>query len=361
MEFALSEEQELLVDSVSKMLASACSVDELRSQASGEITFSDKINNEFIGMGLNGLLVPEDLGGSGLGILEASLISEQIGKFAAPAIWVGNSVMTPMCLSNGDNKELAEKWLPKIADGSSTSGIAINEFISKREDNGLSLDDGKISGISIFAIDAEKNPDIIITAVEDELYLIETANEKIEISNLPTIDTTRVMSEIVFHSCTAHKINGGKELIKKIIDSGRVVLSADLLGASQNMLDKAIEYSLERKQFNRIIGSFQAVKHMCAEMAADLEPCRSLVWYASYAQNDIPEESHLTACHAKAHLSEVAHDIARTATQVHGGMGFTDLLGLHYWFKRIGLTRQIFGGPEIVRKEAAVSQGFLNN
>ena len=277
-------------------------------------------------MGLNGLLVPEDLGGSGLGILEASLISEQIGKFAAPAIWVGNSVMTPMCLSNGDNKELAEKWLPKIADGSSTSGIAINEFISKREDNGLSLDDGKISGISIFAIDAEKNPDIIITAVEDELYLIETANEKIEISNLPTIDTTRVMSEIVFHSCTAHKINGGKELIKKIIDSGRVVLSADLLGASQNMLDKAIEYSLERKQFNRIIGSFQAVKHMCAEMAADLEPCRSLVWYASYAQNDIPEESHLTACHAKAHLSEVAHDIARTATQVHGGMGFTDLL-----------------------------------
>ena len=361
MEFALSEEQELLVDSVSKMLGSACSVDELRSQASGEIAFSDKINNEFIGMGLNGLLVPEDLGGSGLGILEASLISEQIGKFAAPAIWVGNSVMTPMCLSNGDNKELAEKWLPKIADGSSTSGIAINEFISKREDNGLSLDDGKISGISIFAIDAEKNPDIIITAVEDELYLIETANEKIEISNLPTIDTTRVMSEIVFHSCTAHKINGGKELIKKIIDSGRVVLSADLLGASQNMLDKAIEYSLERKQFNRIIGSFQAVKHMCAEMAADLEPCRSLVWYASYAQNDIPEESHLTACHAKAHLSEVAHDIARTATQVHGGMGFTDLLGLHYWFKRIGLTRQILGGPEIVRKEAAISQGFLNN
>ena len=113
------------------MLASACSVDELRSQASGEIAFSDKINNEFIGMGLNGLLVPEDLGGSGLVILEASLISEQIGKFAAPAIWVGNSVMTPMCLSNGDNKELAEKWLPKIADGSSTSGIDINDFISK--------------------------------------------------------------------------------------------------------------------------------------------------------------------------------------------------------------------------------------
>ena len=358
MEFALSEEQELLVDSVSKMLSSSCNVDELRSQASGEKTFSNKINKEFLEMGLNGLLVPEKLGGSGLGILEASLIAEQIGKFAAPAIWVGNSVMTPICLNNDENRDLAEEWLPRIADGSCTSGVAINEYISKREDNGLTIDDGKISGISIFAIDSETNPDIVITAIQDELYLVETANEKIEISNLPTIDSTRVMSEIVFHSCDAHKINGGKDLIEKIIDAGRVVLSADLLGASQNMLDKAVEYSLERKQFNRIIGSFQAVKHMCAEMAADLEPCRSLVWYASYAQSNIPKEAHLTACHAKAHLSEVAHDIARTATQVHGGMGFTDLLGLHYWFKRIGLTRQILGGPEIVRKEAAVSQGF---
>ncbi|MED5437077.1 MAG: acyl-CoA dehydrogenase family protein, partial [Pseudomonadota bacterium] len=144
----------------------------------------------------------------------------------------------------------------------------------------------------------------------------------------------------------------------KVIDAGRVVLAADLLGTSQDMLDKAVEYSLERKQFNRIIGSFQAVKHMCAEMAADIEPCRAMIWYASYAQNDIPEESHLVACHAKAHLSEVAHDLARVSTQVHGGMGFTDLLGLHYWFKRIGLTRQILGGPDLIRKEAALAQGF---
>ena len=82
------------------------------------------------------------------------------------------------------------------------------------------------------------------------------------------------------------------------------------------------------------------------------------MWYAAYSQDFISDEANLLACHAKAHLSEVGQDIARTSTQVFGGMGFTDLLGMHYWFKRIGLSRQILGGPERVRKEAALIQGF---
>jgi alkylation response protein AidB-like acyl-CoA dehydrogenase len=93
-------------------------------------------------------------------------------------------------------------------------------------------------------------------------------------------------------------------------------------------------------------------------MAADLEPCYAMVWYAAHCQNHIPEEATLMACHAKAHVSEVATAVARTATEVHGGMGFTELLGLHYWFKRIGLNRQILGGPELVREEAATIQNF---
>ena len=146
--------------------------------------------------------------------------------------------------------------------------------------------------------------------------------------------------------------------IQKTIDVGRIALAADLLGASQKMINKAVEYSLERKQFERVIGSFQAVKHMCAEMVAELEPCRSLIWYAAYSQDFIEDEARLLSCHAKAHLSEVGQDIARVSTQVFGGMGFTDLLGMDYWFKRIGLSRQILGGPEKVRQEAALIQGF---
>ena len=125
------------------------------------------------------------------------------------------------------------------------------------------------------------------------------------------------------------------------------------------MLDKAVAYSKERKQFGRTIGSFQAVKHLCAEMAAELEPARALVWYAAYAFEHAPDEAPLMAAHAKAHLSEIGRFIARTSTEVHGGIGMTDLLGLHYWFKRIGQNRQLLGGPEKVREIAAKLQGLI--
>jgi alkylation response protein AidB-like acyl-CoA dehydrogenase len=125
------------------------------------------------------------------------------------------------------------------------------------------------------------------------------------------------------------------------------------------MLDKAVAYAKERQQFGRVIGSFQAVKHLCAEMTAELEPARALVWYAAYAFDHEPQNASLAAAHAKAHLSEIGRFVARTATEVHGGIGITDLLGLHYWFKRIGLNRQLYGGPERVREAAARMQGLV--
>ncbi len=98
---------------------------------------------------------------------------------------------------------------------------------------------------------------------------------------------------------------------------------------------------------------------MCADMLANLEPCRALVWYAGHAMDDIPDEARMLACHAKAHLSEVGRGVAKTSTEVHGGMGFTDLVGLHYWFKRIGANRQLLGSPELVREEAALVQKLV--
>ncbi|MDE0759170.1 MAG: acyl-CoA dehydrogenase family protein, partial [Pseudomonadales bacterium] len=144
----------------------------------------------------------------------------------------------------------------------------------------------------------------------------------------------------------------------KALDTGRVIQAADTLGAAQCMLDQAVAYANQREQFNRVIASFQAVKHMCAEMAANLEPCRSMIWYAGHALQTVPEEAPLIACHAKAHLAEVGRFVAKTATEVHGGMGFTDLVGLHYWFKRIGCNRQLLGSPERLREDAARIQSL---
>ena len=154
------------------------------------------------------------------------------------------------------------------------------------------------------------------------------------------------------------KENQGFKQFMTTLDAGRIAIAAMAVGLAQGAFEKAVAYSKQREQFNRPIATFQAVKHMCAEMAAELEPCRSLVWYAAHAVRAMPGESRLMACHAKAHLSEVGQFVARTATEVHGGMGFTDLLGLHYWFKRIGFNRQHLGSPEEARLDAARAQGW---
>jgi len=180
----------------------------------------------------------------------------------------------------------------------------------------------------------------------------------VTVKNLTTVDRTRTTCEIIFNNAKAEKVSDDPNVFLKALDAGRVMLGADTLGAAQNMLDQAVAYAKQREQFNRPIATFQAVKHMCAEMAADLEPCRSMVWYAAHALDHIQDEARLTACHTKAHLAEVGKGIAKTATEVHGGMGFTDLLGLHYWFKRIGFNRQLLGAPELVREEAARIQGL---
>jgi alkylation response protein AidB-like acyl-CoA dehydrogenase len=139
-----------------------------------------------------------------------------------------------------------------------------------------------------------------------------------------------------------------------------VLLAADTLGAGWAMIDKAVAYAQERKQFGRIIASFQAVKHLCAEMVAQLEPGRALVWYAAYALDHRPDEAPLVAAHAKAYLGDAGPFVARTATEVHGGIGITDMLGLHYWYKRIGANRPLLGTPERMREAAARIHGYVS-
>jgi len=212
----------------------------------------------------------------------------------------------------------------------------------------------------LFVVDYEA--DLYLVADDQRrLYLVDAAAKGLARTALSTIDATRRVGELSFEGVTAQLLPGSEDgaALADILDVGRVLLAADTLGAAQNMLDQAVAYSLTRVQFGRPIGSFQAVKHMCAEMAAGIEPCQSLVWYAAYAIDATSDEARVTACHAKAHVAEVGKFVAKTSTEVHGGMGFTDLVGLHYWFKRIGLNRQLLGSPERLRDEAARLQALI--
>jgi alkylation response protein AidB-like acyl-CoA dehydrogenase len=298
-----------------------------------------------------------------LGFLEVALVAEALGYAVAPVPYPATAVMAPVALLAGGSAEQQEVWLPQIASGQTTIAAAVAEHVGRRESEGITVKGDRLSGTAMFVLEGMEADAYLIADSDAALYMVAGDAKGLERNKLKTIDRTRSVVELVLNAVEGDVLPGSvssREPLLSTIDAGRIVLAADTLGAAQAMLDQAIAYAQERRQFNRPIGSFQAVKHMCAEMAAELEPCRSLVWYAAHATTAIPEEGRLMACMAKAHLAEIGQFVARTATEVHGGMGFTDLLGLHYWFKRIGFNRQMLGGPELVREQAAQVQGLID-
>jgi alkylation response protein AidB-like acyl-CoA dehydrogenase len=355
MRFALSEDQKLLQASVEKALAELAPLDRVRRFAESEEAVGRDVWQGLADLGLPGLLIDEPHGGLGLGLLEAALAAEALGAAVAPTPFLGSAVLAPLALKLAGSPEQQAKWLPKLASGEAVAGVAISEAVAGARDGaGVEAVDGKLSGYALFAIDALQADLLIVADRAGGLHLVE---RPVDASPMSAIDDTRRLSELVFADTPAEPL-ASNQALSRLRDAAWVMLAADTLGAAQAMLDKAVAYAKERKQFGRVIGSFQAVKHLCAEMAAELEPARALVWYAAYAFDRAPEEASLMAAHAKAHLSEIGRFIARTSTEVHGGIGITDLLGLHYWFKRIGLNRQLLGGPERVREIAAQAQGL---
>jgi alkylation response protein AidB-like acyl-CoA dehydrogenase len=360
MEFALTDDQRMLQDTVGRTLERVCPLERVRAAAAAHEPYAPDVFAALAEAGVAGIMVPEAFGGMGLGLLDAALIAEQLGRAVAPTPFVASCVMAPLALAGAGSRAQQEAWLPKIAAGEVVVGVAVSEQAAGARDGaGVTASAGKLTGKALFVLDAGAADLFIVADKSGGLHLVQAGAPGLTQTALTSIDATRSLAELAFDNTPAEPLPGdGPAALARMIAAGRVILAADTLGAGDRMLEKAVAYASERKQFGRVIGSFQAVKHLCAEMAAELEPCRSLVWYAGYAFDAVPGEAALMAAHAKAHLAETGTFVARTATEVHGGMGFTDLLGLHYWFKRIGFDRQMLGGPERARREAAVLQGW---
>lgn len=353
MEFGLSQEQTLLQDSVNRFLDAQAPLERVREFA--KTPDPDDVWQGLVQLGVSALLVPEAAGGVGLGHFDAALVAEALGNHTTPAPFLGSAVLGPAALLRSGHAD--DALLADLAAGTATMGVALSEVSGARADAGVTGNGSRVSGKALFVHDCDADHFLVADA-DLRVYLVARNAPGLEVAALTDIDATRVSGSLTFADTPARCLSTDPELTRTLLDIGRVMLAADTLGAAQNMLDQAVAYAKEREQFNRPIGSFQAVKHMCAEMAAQLEPCRALVWYAAHAIDEAPAELRLVACHAKAHVSEVGKFVAKTATEVHGGMGFTDLLGLHYWFKRIGYNRQMLGAPELVREQAALAQGF---
>ncbi|MGD9806262.1 MAG: acyl-CoA dehydrogenase family protein [Hyphomicrobiaceae bacterium] len=362
MEFALTDEQRMLDESLRGYLARELPLDKLKTLVKESRGVSEKQSQGLAELGLPGLMIPAERGGSGLGLLDAAVAAEALGYHATPVAFVGPSVMAPIAVQAMANATQQTEWLPKMASGEMRIAVAFAGGTGQTGATDVSLDGARLRGQVDGVLDAVGATHVLVLLPDGTAALAPLDATGVTVNLKPTLDRTRPLADVSFAGANVTVLDASNDpaaVVRSIRDAGRVMLAADTLGASQAMLDKAVAYAKERVQFGRVIASFQAVKHMAAEMATELEPCRALVWFAAHAHDAIPEEAHVSACHAKAHLAEVGRHVQTKATEMHGGMGFTELMGLEIWFKRISLDRHTLGGPERCRHEAAVAQGWV--
>lgn len=358
MEFGLSPEESALQESVFRYLESTFPLHAIKKITESGAPFSSDAWHGFADLGALSIAIPESHGGSGLGFFSLALAAEGLGAFAAPLPALG-SMAASLAIAEAGSEEEKSRWLPKIAQGETKFGLVLSEAAGAREDAGVRAEGKKLFGRALFVMDGPLADQLLVSAGK-KLFIVPAKGEGMESRTLSTIDKTRGFSEVRFSGALGEPLaQASEETTERLLSACRVLLAADTLGAAQTMLNRAVAYALERKQFDRVIASFQAVKHLLAEMAAMIEPARALVMYAAYAWENIPQEAKKMACHAKAHLAEIGREVARMSTEVHGGIGFTYDLGLHFWFKRIGVNRELLGTPETVREEAARCEGWI--
>lgn len=361
MEFGLTDEQRMLDESLRGYLAKELPLDKLKALAKVGQGFSAEQWQALARLGLPGLLVPAEHGGAGLGLLDAAVAAEALGHAAAPLPFAATCVMAPLAISQMASAEQQAEWLPRIARGEMRVAVAFAGGTGQTGKAEARLEGGRLTGRIDGAIDAAGATHVLTVLPDGKAALVGLGDEGVSVDVKPTLDRTRPLAAVVLAGARAQVLdasNDAQAARRRVLAAGRVMLAADTLGAAQAMLDKAVAYAGERVQFGRPIASFQAVKHMCAEMATELEPSRALVWYAAHAQDAVPEEAEVAAAQAKAHLAEVGRFVQTEATEVHGGMGFTELMGLELWYKRVSLDRHLLGGPEHCRAEAALAQGW---
>lgn len=361
MEFALSQDQLMMQDSLRKALAEQSTQARVRAVVDGAQAMDEKVWATLRELGIPALLVPEEHGGLGLTLLDAAVASEELGRAVAPAPFLGSAVLAPLALREAGSAEQQAAWLPRIATGECIVGVALTEALGGARDGaGVRFENGRLSGSALFVMDGAQADAYLVAERSGAMYWVDAKVSGLQRQPLHAVDGTRPTVELQFDNTPAQALPGANAAtLARLRDAAWIMLAADVLGAGWAMIERSVGYAKERKQFGRLIGSFQAVKHLCAEMATELEPGRALIWYAAHAFDVMPAEAPLYAAHAKALLGDAGRFVARTATEVHGGIGITDELGLHHWFKRIEFDRMLYGSPERVRRHAAVLQGLV--
>ena len=371
-DFGLSEDQEALQRSAREVLAKECQPALVRETARTADGVPAALYAKMAELGWTGLIVPEAHGGLGLGTLELALVLEELGRVVAPGPFLGTQLVTAAIVRAG-TAAAKKTWLPRLVAGDALGALAYLEASDRHDPAGIGLaakktrDGYQLRGEKLF-VAGVPGAQLLLVAVRTKagagpkgvsLFLVPTDTPGVRVRPIETIDLTRrvgvveIRDAVVERTALVGKEGEGWPLLARLLDLGAIGIAADSLGGAERALEMAVEYSKVRQQFGRPIGSFQALKHMAAEMVAEIEPSRSLVWYAAYVFAATPKESARAASMAKARLGEVYSRTVNRAVQMHGGIGFTWEHDLHLWFKRARWNEVAFGDPPFHRERLA--------
>ena len=371
-DFGLSEEQEALQRSAREFLARECAPALVRETARSDDGLPRDLYRQMAELGWMGLLVPETQGGLGLGALDLALVLEELGRVVAPGPFLSTQLVVAGLLRAGTAAQRAA-WLPALLAGEAFATLAHVEASDQQEPAGVQVqaattrDGWVLSGAKLFVPEAQSASVFLVAARTKagigpagvSLFLVDRGARGVRVKPHQHVDLTRRFGELLLKDVAVPKTalvgtaGEGWPVLGRLLDLAALGIAADSLGGAQRAFEMAIEYSRVREQFGRKIGSFQALKHIAAEMLADIEPARSLVWYAAYAWDRRPREAARAAAMAKASLGDVYSRTARRSVEMHGGIGFTWEFDLQLWFKRAHTNEALFGDPAFHRERLA--------
>lgn len=367
MRFAFTEEQDEFRRSVRRFLEKNLDPEKVRSTMETEDGWDRELWRRLCGeLGIAGIAIPEEFGGFGFGIVEHAGVMEVAGGalLASPLIST-LSLTAPLLVESGNTAACAE-WLPRFAEGTATGAFALidtgrgwsREAVTMAATEGA--DDIVLRGTKRAVINGP-TADVVVVAAridgEFALALVENDAAGVTIESVPTMDQTSRRARIIFEGASAQLLAKG-EAAERAFDRAsavaRVSLACEHVGGAQACLDDAVRYSKERTQFGRQIGSFQAVKHMAADMMVDVESARSAAYYSAWAADaGTPEQLVESSLIANAWCSEAYFACAGQNIQIHGGVGFTWEYDAHMHFKRATAGKTTFGSATEHRERIA--------
>jgi len=368
--FAFSEEQEQLREFVRSFLDDKSAEEAVREQMATEQGYDEAVWSQMAEqMGLQALIIPEEFGGQGYGYVELIIVLEEMGRALLCAPYFSSIVLAANALIHSGDDDAKGELLPQIA-GGTVATVAFTEENGKWDQSGITMqatasgDGHTLDGTKMYVLDGATADIIIVaarTAAGVSLFQVATDAPGLTRTSLSTMDQTRKQAKLDFADTPAKLIGtdgGGWAVLSQMLDLAAVALAAEQVGGAQMCLDMAVEYAKVRVQFGRPIGSFQAIKHKCADMLLEVESAKSAAYYAGWCAAELNDELASTASLAKAYCSEAYFHAAAENIQIHGGIGFTWEHPAHLYFKRAKSSELLFGDPTYHREQLAQRIGI---